>query len=347
MATALRAVYLPWLDEGAVALQELVRQGRVRLAGPEKIDIPDTLLFVDGLRMDLAHELARLLEAEGTKVSLTWTWSGFPTITATCKPLVSPIAAQLRGPDTGTDAQPINAEGKPVTKPVLVKGLEDAGWETDDWLLPDGKLWMETGRFDEEGHSLGACLAGRVAGGIRDAADRAIQLVRSGRCVRIITDHGWLLMPGGLPHAALDAGLVEPQGKRSRCAMVKPAATTSYLQVPWTWNANVFIAAATGARAFFAGQEYAHGGISPQECVLPILDVSAGAVIRQVSIVRAAWDGLRLRIEVADGADLRIDVLLGAETSGASLIKGGRVLDDKGRTLPCSSTTFMKEGKPA
>ena len=37
----------------------------------------------------------------------------------------------------------------------------------------------------------------------------------------IVTDHGWLLMPGGLPHAALDVGLVEPNGKRTRCALVK------------------------------------------------------------------------------------------------------------------------------
>ena len=28
-------------------------------------------------------------------------------------------------------------------------------------------------------------------------ADRALQLVRAGRSVRIVTDHGWLLMPGG------------------------------------------------------------------------------------------------------------------------------------------------------
>jgi hypothetical protein len=158
---------------------------------------------------------------------------------------------------------------------------------------------------------------------------------------RLPTKSGADFRIGGLSSAWCN----EPQGKRSRCAMVKPAATTAYLQVPWTWNANVFFAAATGARAFFARQEYAHGGISPQECVLPILDVSAGAVIRQVSIVRAAWDGLRLRVEVTDGADLRVDVLLGAETSGASLIKGGRVLDDKGRTSVLIND--IHEGKQA
>ena len=170
--------------------------------------------------------------------------------------------------------------------------------------------------------------------------------MRSGRRLRIVTDHGWLLVPGGLQQAVLDPGLVEPQGKRSRCAMVKSAAQTSYLQVPWSWNGKVFMASATGARAFFAGQEYAHGGISPQECVLPVLEISASeAAVQAISITRANWEGLRLRVEVADGADHTIDVRLGVETSGASLIKGGRVLDEKGRTSVLVSDHH--EGKQA
>jgi hypothetical protein len=294
--TALRAIYIPWLDEGATAPQELVRQGKVQLAKPERKDNPDTLLFVDGLRMDLARQLVQLLRAEGAQIDVGWTWSGFPTVTATCKPLVSPIAEHLRGSERASDLAPMTEEGKAVTKPTLFKGMEDAGWETADSLLADTKLWIEAGRFDEEGHALGARVADRIVGGIRDITDRALALLRSGRRLRIVTDHGWLLVPGGLQQAVLDPGLVEPQGKRSRCAIVKSAAQTSYLQVPWTWNDKVFLASATGARAFFAGQEYAHGGISPQECVLPVLEVSAsGASVQPISIARANWERLRLR----------------------------------------------------
>ena len=47
---------------------------------------------------------------------------------------------------------------------------------------------------------------------------------------------------------------------------------------------------------------------------------------------RAAWEGLRLRVEITGGADLHVDLRLGSETSGPTLIKGGRVLDEKGRT---------------
>jgi hypothetical protein len=344
--TALRAIYIPWLDEGASALQELIRQGKVQLAKPEKKDNPDTLLFVDGLRMDLAQQLVQLLRADGAQIDVGWTWSGFPTVTATCKPLVSPIAEHLRGSDRASDLLPMTIEGKAASKPALFKGMQDAGWETEDSLLADTKLWAEAGRFDEEGHAIGARLADRIVGGVRDVADRALALLRSGRRIRIVTDHGWLLAPGGLQQAFLDPGLVEPQGKRSRCAIVKSAAQTSYLQVPWTWNGKVFLASASGARAFFAGQEYAHGGISPQECVLPVLDVSAGAAAAQpISITSANWMGLRLRVEVAGGAEHHVDVRLGAETSGASLIKGGRVLDEKGRTSVLVSDLY--EGKQA
>ncbi|OJF91481.1 hypothetical protein AX761_22355 [Rhizobium sp. 58] len=333
VTAALRAIYLPWLDESAAALQELVRTGKVRLAVPTQ-DRPTatTILFVDGFRMDLAHNLVELLKSEGLSVKLDWTWSGFPTVTATCKPLVSPIASMLVGPATTTDVLPLTNDAKPATKAVLFKLMNSEGWETDESLLQVGKLWTETGRFDEEGHALGARLAERLSAGIRDAADRVLQLVNSGRSVRVVTDHGWLLMPGGLPTAALDVGLAEPNGKRTRCAIVKQKAQTSYLQVPWSWNNEVFIAAATGARSFYASYEYAHGGISPQECILPVLEVAGTGVWSDVSVDRAAWEGLRLRVEISGGRDLRVDLRLGNETSGPTLIKGGRVLDEKGRT---------------
>ena len=54
---ALRAIYLPWLDAGAAALQALVLAGNAKLAQPKKPAPPPSgavLLFVDGLRMDLA-----------------------------------------------------------------------------------------------------------------------------------------------------------------------------------------------------------------------------------------------------------------------------------------------------
>lgn len=346
VASALKAIYLPWLDEGADALQELVRGGKVKFAqaAPTSSEVT-TLLFVDGLRMDVAHQLIQVLLRDGLDAKLGWVWSGYPTVTATCKPLVMPVAELLTGPDSTNDVLPITPDEKPATKQNLFKLMRANGWDTDNALLLDSRLWAESGRFDEEGHALGARLAERLVAGVRDVADVVQRLVKSGRNVRIITDHGWLLMPGGLPHAALDPGLVEPSGKRTRCALVKPKASTSYLQVPWTWNPEISIAAATGARVFYAGYEYAHGGVSPQECVLPIIEVKGNGARSEVSLTRAEWQGFRLRVEAADGADMRADLRLGSESSGPSLIKGGRVLDENG------CTSFLvgdeHEGEPA
>lgn len=333
VTVAIRAIYLPWLDAGAVALQDLLKAGKLKLASPPTA-APDatTILFVDGFRMDLARELERRLAGQGLNVALSWSWSGFPTVTATCKPMVTPVAHLLSGPPQTSDALPLAPDGKAASKSVLYKLMKNEGWETDSALLPDQKLWSETADFDEEGHALGAKLAERLDAGIRDTADAVMQLVRLGRKVRIVTDHGWLLMPGGLPVAALDVGLIEANGKRTRCAMVKSRAETSYLQLPWTWNDQVYVAAATGARSFYAAYEYAHGGISPQECILPVMDISGTASSSDVSITEARWEGLRLRIAVVGGADLRADVRLGLETAGISLAKGGRVLDEHGKT---------------
>jgi len=66
--------------------------------------------------------------------------------------------------------------------------------------------------------------------------------------------------------------------------------------------------------------------------VLPTIEVTGGSTRNDVSLTRADWEGFRLRVEVAGGADLNVDLRLGAETSGPSLIKSGRVLDEHGRT---------------
>lgn len=333
VAVALRSLYLPWVEEGALALQELVRTGKVKLASPPKSKpTATTILFVDGFRMDLAKELVRLLDREGLNSKLDWTWSGFPTVTATCKPIVSPVASFLKGPEKTSDFLPANSKGKLATQPVLLKLIQAEGWETENPLLLDANLWAETGKFDEEGHALGIGIAGRIKVGICNVVDVLVRLVHMGRNIRIVTDHGWLLMPGGLPKAELDSGLLELKGKRTRCALVKPKAQTSYLQVSWSWNNAITIAAATGARSFYASCDYAHGGISPQECVLPVLEISSEIKSRDVSISKAHWEGLRLRVEVANGADWHVDLRLGRETSGPTLIKGDRVLDENGRT---------------
>jgi hypothetical protein len=191
VTAALRAVYLPWLDAGATALQKLASDGEVRFALPSTPPSPlarAALLFVDGLRMDLAQQLGALLRARGTTVQVSCAWSGFPTVTATCKGLASPAAGVLAAASSG-DLIPFYL-GKPAQKPVLLKAIEAAGWSTAESLLGDEPLWREIGRFDERGHVLGADLATQAHDLLVEVADIALRLARQGRRVRIVTDLG-------------------------------------------------------------------------------------------------------------------------------------------------------------
>lgn len=332
VSAVLRAVYLPWLDIGAMALQQLAADGKVPFAKPVKPPTPPkraALLFVDGLRMDLAQRLAALLHAEGATAKMDYTWSGFPTITATCKRLASPAAALLAA--ASPDGLVPCFEGKPAQKPVLLKAIETAGWVSSESLLEDKPVWQEVGRFDERGHALGADLATQARDLLDEVAGIALQLARRGHRVRIVTDHGWLLMPGGLPQAPLVAGLTVAGGKGHRVATLKEGAPTTYPRFPWSWDSGVLLATPTGTRAFYAGVEYAHGGVSPQECILPVLDVTAEPEAEPI-VIKPTWRRLRLNVEVQGGARLMFDVRLGSDISGESILpRGPRALDDLGQ----------------
>ena len=230
-------------------------------AAPALVDA-DNVVFVDGLRMDLGIQLAEVLKAKGADVESRWRWAGFPTVTATCKPFASPVAKRFQGGEhVPDDFYPTASDGKAAQKLVLERELKAEGWEVGGSLLPDVKAWSETGSFDSDGHSLGVRLVDQIERGLRDIADMIIGLAKAGRRVRIVTDHGWLLLPGSLPRAKLDSGLTDT--KWSRCALMKEGAVVSALQLPWTWAAGVVVATAPGVHAFREGQEYAHGGLSP------------------------------------------------------------------------------------
>jgi hypothetical protein len=341
VVAALRSIYWPWLEEGAVALQ---KTGRA-LPPPERAAAEaNSVIFVDGLRMDLAQRLAGDLRDAGAAVELKWRWAGFPTVTATCKPLASPVAARFSGAEATMDFAPVASDGRSVVKAVLERELMPVGWQPGLTLLPDQKCWLETGNFDTDGHNMGVRLADQIARGLDDLRDQIIRLAQAGRRVRITTDHGWLLLPGGLPVAKLETGLTET--KWTRCAIVKVGAPASVPQLPWSWNPAVMIASAPGIHAFRAGQDYAHGGLSPQESVVAELVVEPLAAARRAVILDLEWAGLRLRVRAEGGDGLTADLRLGAEGDGGSVADRPRQLDAEGRTsLLVPDDTLA--GKPA
>src|ERR1700680_1061491 len=93
--------------------------------------------------------------------------------------------------------------------------------------------------------------------------------------VRIVTDHGWLLGPRGLGKIALAKSVTLTAW--SRAAIVSPGAAPELPTLPWFWADHVGIAVPPGAQAFRAGEVYAHGGVSPQECVIPDILIGGAA----------------------------------------------------------------------
>ena len=123
-----------------------------------------------------------------------------------------------------------------------------------------------------------------VSGSARDldtqlsqVVERISELIDAGwKRIRIVTDHGWLLMPGGLPKTELAKHQTETRW--GRCAVLKDSAHGTPLTFGWDWCKEVQVAYAPGVSNFIAGAEYAHGGISLQECLVPVLQLDcAGA----------------------------------------------------------------------
>jgi len=150
-----------------------------------------------------------------------------------------------------------------------------------------------------------------------------------------VTDHGWLLLPGGLPKTQLHEGLTETRW--GRCALIKEGVKSDLLQLPWRWNPSVFIAYAPGISFFKANEEYAHGGISIQECLLPVLvvenTIESGLAPK---IINAKWVGLKCAVETENsGKDYTIDIRtkFNDETTTIVISRNKAVIEDKGSLM--------------
>lgn len=308
MGQIVRALYAPWLETSARHFQELVARNpqAAREAAPFVTAEADTcVLFVDGLRFDLAARLAASLEARSLKTRLNWRLAALPTVTATGKPAVAPLRGAVGGGDA-EDFRPLvetKSGPKLVDAVVLRDCLASSGvavLDAEETRLPAGEPgggWAECGSIDKLGHAMQRGLAHHLEAEMRKVETRVAELLEAGwQRVRVVTDHGWLLLPGGLPKVELPSYLAET--KWVRCARVKGEPDLALPVVPWHWNAEVRIASPPGIACFKAGEEYAHGGISPQECVVAVLEVERGVGSTYASIESVEWRGMRCVLKV-------------------------------------------------
>ena len=323
-----RAVYLPWLDNTARHLQQLIRENGQSVSKrrtPIETAAGRLVLFADGLRMDVAHQLAARLAEVGIKSTQDWEWSTIPSVTATAKPAASPIADTLQGGEAGDEfSTRLVSTGQLLTQDRFVTALKARDWQflnSDQTGDPSGSAWTEAGALDKRGHTEGWKLARSVETEVRDLASRIGALLKAGWTeVIVVTDHGWLLLPGGLPKVDLKAFLAEHRW--GRCAALKSEAQTDAQTFKWYWNSGVAIASPPGAGCFRASMEYSHGGVSLQEMVTPVLLIkgvnSTGGSAR---ILEAKWTGAKCRVSVGGNcANVRVDVRTSQSDPNTSLL---------------------------
>ena len=351
VGAALRAMYLPWVEEAARRLQEAAKTaGGLPALPAEKasgLGAGTCTVFVDGLRYDVAVQLQQRLSALGD-TNLSARWTSLPSVTASGKAWCSPVAAHIAGTATDTEFEPrVAADGKPLSGHNFRKLLTDQGiqpldkHETGD---PHGQAWTEAGDLDHYGHEHGLRLARDLNSQLDQVVERVQELVDAGwKRIRIVTDHGWLLMPGGLPKSELAKHQTETRW--GRCAVLKDSAHGTPLTFGWDWCKDVQVAYAPGVSSFIAGAEYAHGGISLQECLVPVLQLDcAGAekTAAAVTIQSVTWKGLRCTV-VVEGASpgQRVDIRSKAALASSSLAASVKPLDGGKASLAVADDEHM------
>jgi len=334
----LKAIYVPWLENGARVFQEMVLREASALRSivsgvPSE---PETcILFADGLRFDLGQKLLAVLESRGVSVTLSHRIAPTPSVTATGKPMASPAHTTCGESEQNEDLAPLLG-GKTCNAQRLrdeIAGQGIAVLASDETSFPPQSKqggWTEYGKIDSKGHSLGLELASVTKQEIESLADRIQNLLDAGWSrVRIVTDHGWILVPMGMPKVALPSFLTDM--KWSRCAVVQGKPPKGLVVLPWHWNSNVMIASPPGIGSFFANTDYAHGGVSLQELVVPELIAMRGTETVRAHMTNVAWRGMRCRVHVETNvAHARIDLRLRARDAQSSVLENTKDIGPDG-----------------
>ncbi len=340
VARVVRHLLQPWMEDSAQTFQSAVT--RQPLPGSDALSQVEAgedvcLLFADGLRFDLGQRLAERLEARGLRVIVGYRWAALPTVTATAKPAVTPVAEQVTGKQLGEQFEAFMVqENKAANAANLRAAMKTQGYQVisdgalDSPLSHPARGWLEAGDIDTLGHKLGARLAKQIPEELDRLADRIQRLLDAGwQSVRVVTDHGWLLLPGGLPKVRLPKHLTE--SRWARCAVISGDSALDMPRFPWYWNKSQWFAAAPGIGCFNKSEEYAHGGVSIEECLIPDLLIERGDKTRiAASIVSITWRGLRCFVEArVSGGTVTVDLRLG-QLTGQSVAASPKPIEDDG-----------------
>jgi len=315
-------LYEPWLAKTALQLQTLVKGTTYPASISQEIAEPGTcFLFVDGLRLDVAKVLQDHLEQQKFAVQSTFRWAPLPTMTANGKPAAVPAKKE-------NYAAEYNADFSPLKGVAFQKYLAEHNISPE--MTAEKICWKDFGDLDHAGHDHQEDMALHIPSAIEEICKTVKELLEQGFTrVRIVTDHGWLYLPGGLPKLDLPSGLTD--GKWGRFAVLKDGVSAAdELQMPWFWNPDVMVSFPAGIGCHRAGMSYAHGGISLQECRLMELTVLFAKQKKSpVKITEVLWRGLRCRCKIeGDSAGYSVDLRLNPAKEETSLVKPAGIKED-------------------
>ncbi len=333
----INVIYKPWLETITNKFQTLVT------TNPSLFIVKDILaesdeyiLFVDAFRYELAQEFMERLNKQKYKIELNNVWSALPSLTPTAKPNVSPIVKDINPNSNCNEFRPQLNNGRDLQITQFRELLEENNYRvvTNISTIETGRnYWQEIGDIDTRGHEEQSDIIKRI-NELFDKIQEVLETVfnKGINRIKIVTDHGWLLLPGGLPKEDLNKNLTETRW--GRCALIKEGAETNLLQLPWRWNPNIFIAYATGISFFKKNEEYAHGGISLHECLIPVLTIEKiEHSIIEAKISTIKWVGLTCKVETIQTPDgYKVDLRLNYNVEESSIVisnKEKKVINNK------------------
>ena len=331
------ALYRPWLEKVTSDWQKIAFGSgfedfeKVQSLPPPKKGT--CIVFTDALRFDIGQRLANEFRERDYECQVDVHLAAFPTVTPTAKPAISPIAELLTGQSASELNPLVKTTQVQLTADIFRKMLVETGYqvlEEDNLGDPSGIAWTEIGSVDAYGHEYGWKLSHHVNDELYGVFKRVEALFGHGwTTVLIITDHGWLLLPGNLPKDELPEHLTIV--RKGRCARLKDLAKTDKLTPPWYWDNSVRIATPAGICCFEAGKEYEHGGLSPQECIVPILTVSRSATLASAIIENVTWKGLRCTISITGAStEAIVDIRIKPGDPETSIVSAGKHPDVSG-----------------
>jgi hypothetical protein len=298
--------------EGSWPPADVPEVGSIRKALWSKAHRRKAVIVTDGLRLDLARMVEHRLELEG-EVSLDVVATTLPSNTPFGMVALLPLPAQGPAVSFVGGKASISAEGvsgletRDGRKAFFLQALggskgADVGFLDLAALLqhqpvPDSQLVVVfDNTIDEQGHK-GTEQFPLLVEQFVDDLRRAILLLHEAGVaeVHVVTDHGFLMLPPELVDSLGRPEVLPVQAlhKDARWAALKPDAPVHdvlRLPLPLAPEAAT-LGFPQGVRTLVKAEAYLHGGISPQECVIPHL------------LSRIEVPARRLNVEVAVTTD--------------------------------------------